>query len=38
LKGFDRRIAVMLVEPNATFTACPFSNEVVASLRDLRAQ
>ncbi|HEV2956802.1 MAG TPA: NAD(P)/FAD-dependent oxidoreductase [Xanthobacteraceae bacterium] len=29
---------VMLVEPNPTFTACPFSNGVITGLRDLRAQ
>jgi NADPH-dependent 2,4-dienoyl-CoA reductase/sulfur reductase-like enzyme len=32
------RIAVTLVEPNATFTACPFSNLVVAGLRELSTQ
>jgi NADPH-dependent 2,4-dienoyl-CoA reductase/sulfur reductase-like enzyme len=32
------RAAVTLVEPNATFTACPFSNEVIAGLRELSAQ
>jgi NADPH-dependent 2,4-dienoyl-CoA reductase/sulfur reductase-like enzyme len=30
--------AVTLVEPNATFTACPFSNAVIAGLRDMDAQ
>ena len=30
--------AVTLVEPNAVFTACPFSNAVIAGLRDLSAQ
>jgi sulfide dehydrogenase [flavocytochrome c] flavoprotein subunit len=29
---------VMLVEPNPTFTACPFSNGVITGLRQLRAQ
>jgi NADPH-dependent 2,4-dienoyl-CoA reductase/sulfur reductase-like enzyme len=29
---------VTLVEPNATFTACPFSNAVIAGLRDIDAQ
>jgi sulfide dehydrogenase [flavocytochrome c] flavoprotein chain len=29
---------VMLVEPNPTFTACPFSNGVITGLRELRAQ
>jgi NADPH-dependent 2,4-dienoyl-CoA reductase/sulfur reductase-like enzyme len=29
---------VVLVEPNPTFTACPFSNEVIAGLRDIAAQ
>jgi sulfide dehydrogenase [flavocytochrome c] flavoprotein chain len=30
--------AVTLVEPSATYTACPFSNEVIAGLRALEAQ
>ena len=38
LKHLDPRIAVTLVEANATFTACPFSNGVVAGLRELNAQ
>jgi sulfide dehydrogenase [flavocytochrome c] flavoprotein subunit len=29
---------VILVETNPTFTACPYSNGVIAGLRDLRAQ
>jgi len=38
LKWLDPRIAVTLVEANQTFTACPFSNEVIAGLRDLKEQ
>jgi sulfide dehydrogenase [flavocytochrome c] flavoprotein subunit len=38
LKRLDPRIAVTLVEPSAIFTACPFSNAVIAGLRDLRDQ
>lgn len=38
LRAVDPRIAVTLVEPSATFTACPFSNGVVAGLRELSAQ
>lgn len=38
LKQADARIAVTLIEANATFTACPFSNSVIAGLRDLRQQ
>ena len=38
LKRLDPRLSVTLVEPNKTFTACPFSNEVIAGLRDLRDQ
>ncbi len=34
----DPRIDVVLVEPNATFTACPFSNEVIVGLRDIAMQ
>ena len=38
LRQADPRIAVTLVEPDTTFTACPFSNEVIAGLRELSAQ
>ena len=38
LRQVDPRIAVTLVEPNPTFTACPFSNGVIAGLRELSAQ
>jgi sulfide dehydrogenase [flavocytochrome c] flavoprotein subunit len=38
LKHLNPKLAVTLVEANRTFTACPFSNEVVAGLRDLKAQ
>src|SRR5580698_6586590 len=38
LKRIDPKLQVTLVEPNKTFTACPFSNEVIAGLRDLKAQ
>jgi sulfide dehydrogenase [flavocytochrome c] flavoprotein chain len=38
LRHTDGRIAVTLVEPNATFTACPFSNAVIGGLRELSAQ
>jgi sulfide dehydrogenase [flavocytochrome c] flavoprotein chain len=38
IKRIDPRIAVMLVEANPTFVACPFSNGVIAGLRDLTAQ
>ncbi len=38
LKRIDPRITVTLVEANATFTACPLSNAVIAGLRDLPAQ
>ena len=38
LKRLDPRLAVTLVEANQTFTACPFSNEVIAGLRDIKAQ
>ncbi|ETR75625.1 cytochrome C [Afipia sp. P52-10] len=31
-------VSVTLVEPNATYTACPFSNGVLAGLRPLSAQ
>jgi sulfide dehydrogenase [flavocytochrome c] flavoprotein subunit len=38
LRKADQRIAVTLVESNATFTACPLSNAVIAGLRELTAQ
>jgi NADPH-dependent 2,4-dienoyl-CoA reductase/sulfur reductase-like enzyme len=38
LRQVSPRIAVTLVEPNATFTACPFSNAVIGGLRELSAQ
>jgi sulfide dehydrogenase [flavocytochrome c] flavoprotein chain len=38
LKKLDRRLGVTLVEATQTFTACPFSNNVIAGLRDLKEQ
>jgi sulfide dehydrogenase [flavocytochrome c] flavoprotein subunit len=38
LKRENRAITVTLVEASPTFTACPFSNGVIAGLRELRAQ
>jgi sulfide dehydrogenase [flavocytochrome c] flavoprotein chain len=38
LRKADPKLQVTLVEPNRTFTACPFSNEVIAGLRDIDAQ
>jgi sulfide dehydrogenase [flavocytochrome c] flavoprotein chain len=38
LKRADPRVAVTLVETSRTFTACPFSNLVIAGLRELKAQ
>jgi NADPH-dependent 2,4-dienoyl-CoA reductase/sulfur reductase-like enzyme len=38
LKALDPRLHVTLVEANATFISCPFSNEVIVGLRDLQAQ
>src|SRR5688572_9520811 len=38
VKMADPKISVTLVEPNPTFTACPFSNGVIAGLRPLAAQ
>src|SRR5215467_12426792 len=38
LKRLVADARVMLVEPNPTFTACPFSNGVITGLRELRAQ
>jgi sulfide dehydrogenase [flavocytochrome c] flavoprotein chain len=38
LRRADPRFEVTLVEHNPTFTACPFSNAVIAGLRDIAAQ
>lgn len=38
LRKINSRLQVTLVEPNKTFNACPFSNEVIAGLRDIEAQ
>lgn len=38
LRRLDAKLQVTLVEPNKIFTACPFSNEVIAGLRELSAQ
>lgn len=38
LKRADARLQVTLIEPNKVFTSCPFSNEVIAGLREMEAQ
>ena len=38
LKTLQPSLDVTLVEPNATYTSCPFSNNVLAALRDLSQQ
>jgi sulfide dehydrogenase [flavocytochrome c] flavoprotein chain len=38
LKRIDAKLEVTLIEPNRIFVACPFSNEVIAGLRDIEAQ
>src|SRR5712692_7054669 len=38
LRKLDAKLQVTLIEPNRTFTACPFSNEVIAGLREIEAQ
>ena len=38
LRTADPHIDVTLIEPNPVFTACPFSNEVIAGLRDIAQQ
>ena len=38
LKKLDPRLTVTLVEASDTFTACPFSNLVIAGMRDLKEQ
>lgn len=38
LKRAQENLQIILIEPNAVFTSCPFSNEVIAGLRDIDAQ
>ncbi|MDB5608470.1 MAG: cytochrome [Bradyrhizobium sp.] len=38
LRRIDPKLQVTLIESNRTFTACPFSNEVIAGLREMEAQ
>ena len=38
LRKINPKLQVTLVEPNRVFTACPFSNEVIAGLREIEAQ
>jgi sulfide dehydrogenase [flavocytochrome c] flavoprotein chain len=38
LKRLEPKLDVTLVEPNRIFTACPFSNEVIAGLREIEVQ
>jgi len=38
LKRLAPKLEVTLIEPNRTFTACPFSNEVIAGLREIEVQ
>ena len=38
VKRLNPNLAVTLVETSRTFTACPFSNEVIVGLRDINAQ
>ena len=38
LKALEPKIAVTLIEPNPVFTACPFSNNVLADLRQISEQ
>jgi len=38
LKRAQENLQIILIEPNAVFTSCPFSNEVIAGLREIDAQ
>jgi len=38
LRRINPKLAVTLIEPNRTFIACPFSNEVIAGLRQIDVQ
>jgi sulfide dehydrogenase [flavocytochrome c] flavoprotein subunit len=37
-KRYDAKLNVTVVEANPTYTACPFSNDVIAGLRDIHEQ
>jgi sulfide dehydrogenase [flavocytochrome c] flavoprotein chain len=37
-KRYDKGLDVTVVEVNPTYTACPFSNDVIAGLRDIKEQ
>ena len=37
LKRADTKLQVTLIEPNQTYISCPFSNEVIAGLRQIEA-
>jgi sulfide dehydrogenase [flavocytochrome c] flavoprotein chain len=37
-KRYDKGLDVTVVEANPTYTACPFSNDVIADLRDIKEQ
>ncbi len=38
VKRYDGKLDVTVVEANPTYTACPFSNDVIAGLRDIKEQ
>jgi sulfide dehydrogenase [flavocytochrome c] flavoprotein chain len=38
LKRLDSKLEVTLIEANRSFVSCPFSNEVIAGLREFEAQ
>ena len=38
LKKLEPKLTVTLVEPNRIFTACPFSNGVLAAIREISQQ
>src|SRR5215510_11226426 len=38
LKTLEPKLGVTLVEPNRIFTACPFSNSVLAAVREISQQ
>src|ERR1700722_998275 len=38
LRKLDPKLEVTLIEPVRTFVACPFSNEVIAGIRQIEAQ
>src|SRR5690348_8641511 len=38
LKRLDSKLEVILIEANRSFVSCPFSNEIIAGMREFKSQ